>query len=319
VSEPAVVAEELSRSFGAFVAVDRLSFRVETGEVFGFLGPNGAGKSTAIRMLCGILRPSGGRARVGGFDVGREPDRVKERIGYMSQRFSLYLDLTVAENLRFYAGVYGLTERRWRERAAWAVEMAGLTGQEDRLAKGLAGGWKQRLALGCALLHEPPILFLDEPTSGVDPISRRRFWELIHRLRAGGTTVLVTTHFLDEAEHCDRLVLIYRGRIVALDEPARLKRTALEGTVLEVLCDAGDRAVELLRQEPMVRQVSPFGRSVHVLVDQAEPGAARVRALLDQAGIETEAVVPIEPSLEDVFIHLIEAVDARSAVRGVAG
>jgi ABC-2 type transport system ATP-binding protein len=319
VSEPAVVAEELSRSFGAFLAVDRLSFQVETGEVFGFLGPNGAGKSTTIRMLCGLLRPSGGTARVGGFDVGCEPERVKERIGYMSQRFSLYLDLTVAENLRFYAGVYGLAEALWRERAAWAVEMAGLTGQEERLAGELAGGWKQRLALGCALLHEPPILFLDEPTSGVDPISRRRFWELIHRLRAGGTTVMVTTHFLDEAEHCDRLVLIYKGRIVALDRPAHLKRTALDGAVIEVLCPAGDRAVELLRQEPMVRQVTPFGRSVHVLVDEPESGAARVRFRLQQAGIEPEAVTRIEPSLEDVFIHLIEATDARAAGRASVG
>ena len=306
---PAVEARQLSRRFGRFVAVDRVSLQVERGEIFGFLGPNGAGKSTTIRMLCGILRPSSGAATVGGYDVVRQPDRVKERIGYMSQRFSLYPDLTVAENIRFYGGIYGLEPTRLRERGAWAVEMAGLKGREERLTGELAGGWKQRLALGCAILHEPPILFLDEPTSGVDPISRRQFWELIYHLREGGTTVFVTTHFLDEAEHCDRLVLIYRGRIIALGGPAELKRTALQGSVLDIVCAAADRATQVLRRETWARQVALFGSSVHVLVDAPDEGMRRAREALERAGIEVGRIAAIEPSLEDVFVHLVEAAD----------
>ena len=208
---PIITATGLTRTFGSFTAVDHISLEVQPGEIFGFLGPNGAGKSTTIRMLCGILAPSSGTAIVGGFDVGKQPDRVKESIGYMSQKFSLYPDLTVWENIRFYGGVYNIPAAKLKERAEWAIDMAGLAGQEDRLTGELAGGWKQRLALGCAILHEPPMLFLDEPTSGVDPISRREFWDLIYALAERGTTVFVTTHFLDEAEHCNRLVLIYKA------------------------------------------------------------------------------------------------------------
>ena len=315
---PAVEARQLSRRFGRFVAVDRVSLQVERGEIFGFLGPNGAGKSTTIRMLCGILRPSSGAATVGGYDVVRQPDRVKERIGYMSQRFSLYPDLTVAENIRFYGGIYGLEPTRLRERGAWAVEMAGLKGREERLTGELAGGWKQRLALGCAILHEPPILFLDEPTSGVDPISRRQFWELIYHLREGGTTVFVTTHFLDEAEHCDRLVLIYRGRIIALDRPAALKRDALSGQVLEITCEEADRATEVLDRAPWAREVALFGASVHAVVDDAEAAGPMARQVLQAAGIGVEGVTRIEATLEDVFIHLVEQSD-REAASAVAG
>lgn len=306
---PVVEARQLSRRFGRFVAVDRVSLQVERGEIFGFLGPNGAGKSTTIRMLCGILRPSSGTAAVGGYDVVRQPDRVKEQIGYMSQRFSLYPDLTVAENIRFYGGIYGLGPARRRERGSWAVEMAGLKGRENRLTGELAGGWKQRLALGCAILHEPPILFLDEPTSGVDPISRRQFWDLIYHLREGGTTVFVTTHFLDEAEHCDRLVLIYQGRIIALGRPAELKRTALKGTVLDIACATADRATQVLRQEAWARQVALFGASVHALVDAPDEGMRQAREALGRAGIQVSRIAAIEPSLEDVFIHLVEAAD----------
>jgi len=307
-NDPIIRAHDLTRRFGDFVAVDHVSLEVERGEIFGFLGPNGAGKSTTIRMLCGILEPTSGTAIIDGFDVGREPDRVKERIGYMSQRFSLYPDLTVRENITFYGGIYGLSAERIRERGAWAVEMAGLVGRENQLARELAGGWKQRLALGCAILHEPPILFLDEPTSGVDPISRRQFWDLIYRLAEGGTTVFVTTHFLDEAEHCRRLVLIYRGRAIALDTPASLKRR-IDGVILDIAVDEADHATEILRRTPWARQVALFGRSVHALVADADEGGAKVRAELGRAGLAVHCIDPIPPSLEDVFIHLIEKAD----------
>lgn len=220
----AITVEHLTRRFGAFAAVDDVSFEVRRGEVFGFLGSNGAGKSTTIRMLCGLLRPTSGRAEVGGIDVSRDPEGVKRRIGYMSQRFSLYELLTVEQNIRFYGGLYGLSGERFARRRMFALEMAGLVGREHVLARTLSGGWRQRLALGCALLHEPPILFLDEPTGGVDPVSRRDFWRLIDDLAHGGTTVLVTTHYLDEAERCDRVAIIHGGRIAALGPTQELKR-----------------------------------------------------------------------------------------------
>jgi ABC-2 type transport system ATP-binding protein len=314
--EPVIRARDLSRRFGDFVAVDRVSLDVYRGEIFGFLGPNGAGKSTTIRMLCGILAPTSGQAIVGGFDVTKEPDRVKERIGYMSQRFSLYPDLTVAENIRFYGGIYGLSPERVRERGLWAVEMAGLRGREHQLTRELAGGWKQRLALGCAILHEPPMLFLDEPTSGVDPISRRQFWDLIYRLAGNGTTVFVTTHFLDEAEHCNRLVLIYRGKVIALGSPDELKRTAIEGTLLAVRCGKPDRAAELLKQVPGIRQVAMFGSAVHVLIDDLNAARSAIGSALEHAGVSVSAMETISPSLEDVFINLIEKADREPAENG---
>ena len=234
-SEPPVVAVDgLTKRFGAFTAVDGLSFTIPRGEIFGFLGPNGAGKSTTIRMLCGLLTPSGGTARVGGFEVGHEPERVRENIGYMSQKFSLYRDLTVRENIAFFGGVYGLRGARLREREAVVMDMAGLRGLEDRLAGTLSGAHQQRLALGCAILHEPPILFLDEPTSGVDPLSRRLFWDLIQTLAARGVTILVTTHFMDEAEFCARIGFINGGRLVALDRPSALKQAAGASDLWEV-------------------------------------------------------------------------------------
>ncbi len=227
-SDPAVVVENLEKRFGRFVAVHRVSFQVAKGEVFGFLGPNGAGKSTTIRMLCGILTPSGGGGMVAGFDVATQPEQIKANIGYMSQKFSLYGDLTVEENIDFFSGIYRLPREKKRQRKEWVIEMAGLSGHRHSLTAVLSGGWKQRLALGCAILHEPPIIFLDEPTSGVDPISRRRFWDLIYDLSGRGVTVFVTTHYMDEAEYCNRLGLIYRGELIALGTPHELK-TELAG------------------------------------------------------------------------------------------
>ncbi len=230
----AVEVENLVKRFGDFTAVDHVSFRVRRGEIFGFLGPNGAGKSTAIRVLCGLLRPTSGSARVGGYDVARDPETVRQNIGYMSQKFSLYDDLTVEENLDFFGGVYGVPEGRKREREDFVLRMAGLEDRRKTMTRLLAGGWKQRLALGCAILHEPPILFLDEPTSGVDPIARREFWDLIYQLSETGHTVFVTTHYMDEAEYCHRLALMYKGKIVALDTPAALKQEAGKASMEEV-------------------------------------------------------------------------------------
>ncbi len=235
---PAVVLDNLVKRFGSFLAVDHISCTVRRGEIFGFLGPNGAGKSTTIRILCGLLRPTSGRALVGGFDVGREPEKVRERIGYMSQRFSLYEDLTVEENIDFFGGVYGVAPTRLRERKEWVLRMAGLGRQRRLPARLLAGGWKQRLALGCAILHEPPILFLDEPTSGVDPIARRGFWDLIYEMAAAGQTVFVTTHYMEEAEYCHRLALMHQGRFIALGSPEELKRERGLATIEEVFVAA---------------------------------------------------------------------------------
>jgi len=301
----AVEVEELTKRFGDFVAVDRVSFAVRRAEVLGLLGPNGAGKTTIIKMLTGLLLPSSGSGRVAGFDVAAESEEIKQHIGYMSQLFSLYGDLTVEENIAFFAGLYGVERARRGERRDWVLRTAGLTEQRDRLTGELALGWKQRLALGCAVLHQPPVLFLDEPTSGVDPISRRSFWDLIYDLAAAGTTVLVTTHHLEEAEHCHRLALLNRGRLVALDTPARL-RAGLRQPLLEVRTAAGPRALEVLRGAPGVRGVGLYGRAVHVRVDDAERAAEEIRGALAAGGIALEGLGRVEPTLEDVFISLVE-------------
>ena len=300
-----IIAEELTKRFGAFVAVDRVSFRIARGEIVGFLGPNGAGKSTIIRMLCGLLRPSGGRARVAGIDVAADPDAVREHIGYMSQKFSLYGDLTVAENLRFFAGIYRVPATLLNERIAYVVEMSGLKGRENHLVSTLAGGWKQRLALGCAILHRPPILFLDEPTSGVDPESRRRFWDLIHSLAADGVTVLVSTHYMDEAEYCHRVALIDRGRLIDLASPGALKARRLGGDLLLLECEGIGRAMEALRGAPGVRDVAPFGNSIHVLVTSAEAALKTLPDRLAQSGIAVARLVRIEPTIEDIFVEIM--------------
>jgi ABC-2 type transport system ATP-binding protein len=310
--EPAISVRDLTKRFGSFTAVDRLSFDVRKGEIFGFLGANGAGKSTTIRMLCGLLAPTSGSANVGGFDVARQTDRVKRTIGYMSQRFSLYDDLTVEQNIRFFGGIYGLGDARIRERLAWVLEMADLKGRADSLTRTLAGGWKQRLALGCAVLHEPPIVFLDEPTGGVDPISRRGFWEMINRLSEAGTTVLVTTHFLDEAEYCNDIILINAGRLVASGSPMELKTKHIAAPILEVRCSDVVRALELIRGEPWAMETSVFGTALHVMVAGAEEGTARVRAVLARAGIAVGGIERIVPSLEDVFLYVLEHPPART-------
>ncbi len=301
----AVEVEGLTKRFGNFVAVENMSFRVKRGEVFGFLGPNGAGKSTTIRMLCGLLEPTSGRAVVGGFDVGKEADRVKENIGYMSQRFSLYEDLTVEQNIDFYGGVYGLEGGRLRERKEWALTMAGLSGKEDVLTQSLSGGWKQRLALGCAILHEPPILFLDEPTGGVDPVSRRNFWDLIYSLSNTGVTIFVTTHYMDEAEHCNTIGLIYAGRLTALGAPTELKHKLDRYQIFEVHCDRPIDAMELLQRQDWVTETSIFGSSFHVSTGSQGDAKPRIKKVLANEAITVARIEQIVPSLEDVFIHLI--------------
>jgi ABC-2 type transport system ATP-binding protein len=310
-----IVVEDLSKRFGSFTAVDHVSFHVARGEIMGFLGPNGAGKSTTIRILCGLLRPSGGRALVAGIDVARDPDGVRERIGYMSQKFSLYSDLTVAENLRFFGGVYRVPRDALEQRMRFVVEMSGLAGRENALVATLAGGWKQRLALGCAILHRPPILFLDEPTSGVDPASRRRFWDLIHGLADDGVSVLVSTHYMDEAEFCNEIALINQGRLVALGSPGKLKSTALGGELLLVECDPVGPALEKLPEAPGVRDVAAFGNALHVLVESAERGRAELPRYLEARGIACRRVEAIEPSLEDVFVQLVAAGAGKGAAR----
>ncbi|TGU74256.1 ABC transporter ATP-binding protein [Geomonas terrae] len=300
----AVVVQDLVKRFGDFTAVDNISFEASRGEIFGFLGPNGAGKSTTIRILCGLLHPTSGKALVAGVDVAREPERVRQNIGYMSQKFSLYNDLKVIENLRFFAGMYGVNQGEAAERIAWAVDMAGLTGREHLLTGTLAAGWKQRLALGCAVLHRPPIVFLDEPTSGVDPISRRLFWELIHRMADEGVTVFVTTHYMDEAEYCNRLVLIDRGRIVASGSPLELKLKSMEGELLLVECDQVGKALEALQDAPGVTDAAIFGHALHLVVPDAERAIPEVRNYLGERGISVSRIERIRPTLEDVFVSL---------------
>ncbi|MBI3620826.1 MAG: ABC transporter ATP-binding protein [Nitrospirae bacterium] len=313
----AVAVEGLVKRFGAFTAVDHVSFSVTRGEVFGFLGPNGAGKSTTIRMLCGLLLPTEGRGTVYGLDLYTESERIKQHLGYMSQRFSLYEELTVRENLSFYGGLYGLDERVKRERSRWAMEMADLSERADETVRSLSGGWKQRLALGCALLHEPPLLFLDEPTAGVDPISRRRFWDLIYDLAGRGVTVFVTTHYMDEAEYCDRLALIDRGRIIALGTPTELKTRHMTRRVLEVECEPLIPAMERLAGSTVVEEAAIFGNTLHVVVRDADEAAARLRPLLERHGVTVRRLEPITPSLEDVFVSLIQAQGVRQT--GAAG
>jgi ABC-2 type transport system ATP-binding protein len=303
-----IEVHNLTKRFGTFTAVDNVSFTVKRGEIFGFLGANGAGKSTTIRMLCGLLQPTAGSARVGGYDIQRETDNVKLNIGYMSQRFSLYDDLTVEQNIRFYGGVYGLRNAQLNARMQWVIEMADLKGREQSLTKTLSGGWKQRLALGCAILHQPQIVFLDEPTGGVDPIARRKFWELIGRLSAEGVTVLVTTHYLDEAEYCNDIILINAGKLIAAGSPVELKTEHIKHPILEV-GGLGRRvvdALEIIRERPWALETSVFGTALHVMVKDEREGQAFIRRALNEVGIEAKTIQRIVPSLEDVFLYLLE-------------
>ena len=303
-STNSVVIENLVKRFGAFTAVDKLNITVGKGEVFGFLGPNGAGKSTTIRMLCGLIRPTSGRAQVAGFDVGRKPEAVRQNIGYMSQKFSLYNDLKVIENLRLFAGLYSVPSAKLKERIEWALEMSNLKGQEDLITGTLPGGWKQRLALGCAVLHQPPILFLDEPSSGVDPISRRQFWDLIQRMAEDGVTVFVTTHYMEEAEYCNRLALIFRGKMVALGTPSELKRDSMKGELLLIECTPLGPAVEALQSAPGILDAAVFGNALHLVVEDAAAAEARIKAFLQEKQITVTRIEKIRPTLEDIFVSL---------------
>jgi ABC-2 type transport system ATP-binding protein len=307
----AVEARELTKMYGELVAVDRLTLDVNAGEVFAFLGPNGSGKTTTIRMLCGIISPTSGEGRVLGFDVATQSEAIKARIGYMSQRFALYEDLTVRENLEFYAGVYQVSGARRTARVLELIAMAGLTGRERQLAGQLSGGWKQRLALGCAIVHEPPLLFLDEPTAGVDPVSRRSFWTLIYGLARSGVTIFLTTHYIDEAEHADRVALMLNGRVVALAPPRQLRETGLSGTLLELEAEPAVEALELLPSVPGVREVTLYGTLLHVLVDDLS--AQNLTDVLRARGIHVLDVRPIKPSLEDVFVSRIRAGQAAAS------
>lgn len=300
----AVEVNDLTRKFGDFLAVDRVTFEVAKGEIYGFLGPNGAGKTTTIKMLTGLLRPSSGSACVAGYDVRDQVDQVKLNIGYMSQLFSLYPDLTVVENIQLFAGLYGVSGDRFVERRDWVLELARLVDQRDRLTGQLPLGFKQRLALGCAVLHQPPILFLDEPTSGVDPISRRSFWDLIYGFAEAGTTVFVSTHYMEEAEFCHRLAVMNRGRLIALDRPAALKDSIRE-PILEVRTTDPPRAVEVLSGVPGIIEVTLFGRALHVMVSDRAAAEKDITANLESVGQRIDSIKAIEPSLEDVFVALV--------------
>jgi ABC-2 type transport system ATP-binding protein len=307
--EYAVTLDKLEKRFGDFVAVNQVSLRVRRGDIFGFLGPNGAGKSTIIRMLSGLLAPSGGRGTVAGFDIIRETERIKEHIGYMSQKFSLYEDLTVEENIDFYSGIYRIPRARKAERKEWVIALAGLASHRRSRTATLAGGWKQRLALGCAVLHEPAIVFLDEPTSGVDPISRRSFWDLIYQLAGRGVTVFVTTHYMEEAEYCDRLGLIYRGTLIAAGTSEELKTEYMREEIVEVLCDRPQDAMRPINALDEVREAALFGRGLHVVTPDSDKAMPAIRRVLAEENLVEYRIEKVKPSLEDVFVSLIEARD----------
>ena len=303
-AEAAISVRGLVKRFGDFTAVDSVHFDVQKGEVFGFLGPNGSGKTTTIRMLCGVIAPTGGIASVLGHDVATEPEAIRRRIGYMSQKFSLFEDLTVYENLRFYAGVYGLTDEEFARERAYILDMADLVGRESELAANLSVGWKQRLALGCATIHHPELLFLDEPTSGVDPIARVRFWELLYELAEKGVTLFVTTHYMDEAERCERLAFIYRGKIVASGTPDTLKTRYMHEQILELEVSDAELALEVLDRVPECKEAYLSGAMLHINVGSRPDGQGIVESALSTAGIHVLGARPVKPSIEDVFVHL---------------
>ncbi len=311
--EWSVEAEDLVKKFGQFVAVDHVSFRVGKGEIFGFLGPNGAGKSTVIRILCGLLTPTAGRATVAGFDVATQPEAIRRRLGYMSQKFSLYDDLSVDENIAFFSGIYGVPKNLRAERRDYVLRMAGLEEKRHTLTRLLAGGWKQRLALGCAIVHDPPILFLDEPTSGVDPIARRGFWDLIYQLSEAGRTVFVTTHYMDEAEYCHRMALMYAGKIIAMGAPATVRKERYSQALLRLDSSDTPGTMRALERAEGVLDVAVFGAGLHVTVENAVSSAARIREILAARNISVNRLEAIEPSMEDLFVSLVEAEEQKKA------
>ena len=310
-NEYSVVAEELAKTFGDFTAVDHVSFQIRTGEIFGFLGPNGSGKTTTIRMLLGLLSPTEGTGTVLGYDIVKQSEEIRKRIGYMSQQFSLYNDLTVSENLNFDGGTYGVTGQRLRERKQYILEMANLKGREREMTKNLSGGWKQRLALGTAIIHEPEMLFLDEPTAGVDPISRRAFWDLLYELSDQGTTIFVTTHYMDEAEHCQSLAFVHLGRIVARGTPQEIKETIMKGQVMEIDCADPDLALSTLRDSSLFDEVALYGALIHVVGQDLETHRSAIEQLLREQAVEIRSMDIIAPSLEDVFISSIKEEDRK--------
>jgi ABC-2 type transport system ATP-binding protein len=309
-NKPAIIVEGLTKHFGEFVAVDHINFSVEEGEIFGWLGPNGAGKTTTIRMLLGLMKPTSGRMSVLGYDPSRETKIMQAQVGYMSQQFTLYNELTARENIRFYGRVYGLSPSELNQRQDELLHMAGLEGRANVLTGSLSGGWKQRLALGCAIVHKPRVVFLDEPTAGVDPISRREFWELIYTMAKQGVTILVTTHYMDEAELCQRVGFISQGKLVALDSPARLKQTQMHGRVLEISSPTPDRVITALKsaqqnQTMPLDEVALYGAQIHAVIPDAEQNRDTVRQILEAEGIPVTSLEWIEPTLEDVFISAV--------------
>jgi ABC-2 type transport system ATP-binding protein len=302
----AILVRDLTRKFGDFTAVDRISFAVERGEIFGFLGANGAGKSTAIRMMCGLLAPTSGTAVVDDIDVGRDPEEVKRRIGYMSQKFSLYESLTVEQNIRFFGALYGLNNDQIAARMKFVVEMAGLSGREKTRTKDLAGGWRQRLALGCAILHEPRIVFLDEPTGGVDPLSRRQFWRLIEEMSRSGVTILVTTHYLDEAEHCHRIAIVNAGKLAAIGSSRELKGVFAQRPILEIHSNRPVDVMRALEDIPDVEKTTVFGTAVHAVLKTPAVDVEALAERLRARGIDITGIDRVMPSLEDVFLDVVE-------------
>ena len=317
-SEYAVTVENLEKRFGDFQAVNKVSFQVKRGEIFGFLGPNGAGKSTTIRMLCGILAPTAGKANVIGFDVFREAEQIKSHIGYMSQKFSLYEDLTVEENIDFYSGIYRIPKEDKKTRKDWVIKMSGLEEHRSSLTAILPGGWRQRLALGCALLHKPPVIFLDEPTSGVDPISRRNFWDLIYQLAAEGVTVFVTTHYMDEAEYCDRLAMIYRGELVAIGTPDELKIRYMNADILNLECPDPFKMLQVVTGISVIKEAALFGRGLHLTVADSQAAIPVIVTALQAQKADYTRLEKIRPSLEDVFVAIIEARDSQTGLQAVS-
>jgi len=308
-SDVAVSVQNLEKRFGAFTAVNKISFEVNKGEIFGFLGPNGAGKSTTIRMLCGIITPTSGSGMVSGFDVMKEQEKIKQNIGYMSQKFSLYDDLTVEENIDFYSGIYKLPRQERAKRKEEIIKLADIENFRHKLTRSLSGGWKQRIALGCAILHKPKMIFLDEPTSGVDPITRANFWAIIKELAKSGVTVFVTTHYMDEAENCDRMTLIYKGTIIALGTPEEMKTKFMKDEILSIDVDASETWVDRIKSVASVKDAMLFGAGLHAVSDDASKASADISKIFKAGGVTKFKVEKIKPSLEDVFVSAIENFD----------
>lgn len=303
-TELSIKATDLTKKFDGFTAVDSINFEVRKGEIFGFLGPNGSGKSTTIRMLCGIIEPTSGSAEVLGLDVASQSELIKRRIGYMSQKFSLYDDLTVKENIEFFGGIYGVPRKKLAEREDFILDMAGLKGRKKELTSNLSIGWKQRLALGTALIHEPELLFLDEPTAGVDPLSRRNFWDFLYELAETGVTLFVTTHYMDEAEHCNRLSFIYQGKIIALGTLSEIRKEEMPAEVIELYAREIERTYQRLKRIEGCQQSVIHGSAIHILCKNAGSAMRKIEETMEKEGLAVESVKKIEPTLEDIFVSL---------------